>query len=254
MPLKHRSQLGHHLLPRDTPPSSESSDFLGYPRPGSVNPQWRSLNGDGTLPSTWTQSGTARPRSSGDRKIAVPFAPGTQRSGIGDTSFYKAVGLVRASASKRSAPNRESGCSCTSARWITPRRSGSNGSLAVARGRLHAVLPSTSPMLLRRRRTQSVVVRADDDPHDLAKPRGKQDWQLEPHSIWYPRTTGIWQTRVAGARAARRCIGMLRWTPNLERWEIGFEARVAATRARMACASRAAARRRAACWPTTSTA
>ena len=29
---------------------------------------------------------------------------------------------------------------------------------------------------------------------DLAKPRGKQDWQLEPHSIWYPRTTGIWQT------------------------------------------------------------
>ena len=31
-------------------------------------------------------------------------------------------------------------------------------------------------------------------PADLAKPRGKQDWQLEPHSIWYPRTTGIWQT------------------------------------------------------------
>jgi len=28
--------------------------------------------------------------------------------------------------------------------------------------------------------------------HDLAKPR--QDWHLEPHSIWYPRTSGIWQT------------------------------------------------------------
>ena len=41
---------------------------------------------------------------------------------------------------------------------------------------------------------QTVVVRADDDPADLGKPRGKQDWQLEPHSIWYPRTTGIWQT------------------------------------------------------------
>ena len=24
-----------------------------------------------------------------------------------------------------------------------------------------------------------IVVRADDDPHDLAKPRGKQDWQLD---------------------------------------------------------------------------
>ena len=41
---------------------------------------------------------------------------------------------------------------------------------------------------------QTVVVRAFDDPLDLAKPRGKQDWLLEPHSIWYPRTTGIWQT------------------------------------------------------------
>ena len=39
-----------------------------------------------------------------------------------------------------------------------------------------------------------IIVRAEDDPADLAKPRGKQDWQLEPHSIWYPRTTGIWQT------------------------------------------------------------
>src|SRR5437588_522090 len=39
-----------------------------------------------------------------------------------------------------------------------------------------------------------VAVRAEDDPHDLAKPRGKQDWQLQPHSIWYPRTTGVWQS------------------------------------------------------------
>ncbi len=53
---------------------------------------------------------------------------------------------------------------------------------------------------------QTIVVRAEDDPHDLAKPRGKQDWQLEPHSIWYPRTTGIWQTvwLERGAADARR--------------------------------------------------
>ena len=37
------------------------------------------------------------------------------------------------------------------------------------------------------------VVYAVDDPGDLTKPRGKQDWQLNPHAIWYPRTTGIWQ-------------------------------------------------------------
>ena len=26
------------------------------------------------------------------------------------------------------------------------------------------------------------------------QPTGKQDWELEPHGIWYHRTTGIWQT------------------------------------------------------------
>ena len=37
-------------------------------------------------------------------------------------------------------------------------------------------------------------VRADDDERDLDVPRGKQEWQDEPHSIWYPRTTGIWRS------------------------------------------------------------
>jgi beta-galactosidase/beta-glucuronidase len=38
-----------------------------------------------------------------------------------------------------------------------------------------------------------LVVRAEDDPHALHQPRGKQDWRETPHSIWYERTTGIWQ-------------------------------------------------------------
>jgi len=40
----------------------------------------------------------------------------------------------------------------------------------------------------------ALVVRAHDDPHDVAQPRGKQDWKSEPHAIWYERTTGIWQS------------------------------------------------------------
>jgi hypothetical protein len=77
----------------------------------------------------------------------------------------------------------------------------------------------------------SLVVRAQDDPADLAKPRGKQDWQRTPHSIWYPRTTGIWQTvwmeRVPDTHIQRVC-----WTPSLERWEIGLEARIACAEGR----------------------
>jgi hypothetical protein len=62
---------------------------------------------------------------------------------------------------------------------------------------------------------QVVTVLAEDDPHDLTKPRGKQDWQLEPHSIWYPRTTGIWQT-VWLERVGRTYIDKIRWTPHVE--------------------------------------
>jgi beta-galactosidase/beta-glucuronidase len=69
------------------------------------------------------------------------------------------------------------------------------------------------------------VVRAEDDPADLAKPRGKQDWQLEPHSIWYPRTTGIWQS-VWLERVPALRIASVRWTPNLARWELGLEVQV----------------------------
>ena len=69
---------------------------------------------------------------------------------------------------------------------------------------------------------QEIVVRAEDDPADLEKPRGKQDWKLEPHSIWYPRTTGIWQT-VWMEVVPRVRIESVRWTSSLERWEIGLE-------------------------------
>jgi len=65
------------------------------------------------------------------------------------------------------------------------------------------------------------------DSHDLTKPRGKQDWQLNPHSFWYPPPTGIWQT-VCTEVVPPCFIKHVRWTPNLERWELGFEASVAA--------------------------
>lgn len=69
---------------------------------------------------------------------------------------------------------------------------------------------------------QIVTVCADDDPLDLTKPRGKQDWQKDPHSIWYPRTTGIWQT-VWLEEVPETYIEKFRNSPLLERWEIGCE-------------------------------
>jgi hypothetical protein len=36
-------------------------------------------------------------------------------------------------------------------------------------------------------------LRAVDEPSDVSQPRGKQDWRTPQHSIWYNRTSGIWQ-------------------------------------------------------------
>ena len=57
---------------------------------------------------------------------------------------------------------------------------------------------------------------------DPEQPRGKQSSSGMPREIDYFCTTGIWQT-VWLERLPATSIGSLRWTPNLERWEIGLE-------------------------------
>ena len=62
---------------------------------------------------------------------------------------------------------------------------------------------------------QRVTVRVMDAPFDLEKPRGKQDWRLKPHAIWYARTTGIWQTVwLEGSQPpmSPRCVGRRTWS------------------------------------------
>jgi beta-galactosidase/beta-glucuronidase len=56
-----------------------------------------------------------------------------------------------------------------------------------------------------------LVVRAEDDPHALHQPRGKQDWREKPHGIWYERTTGIWQS-VWLEIVPRHAVADVAWT------------------------------------------
>jgi hypothetical protein len=68
---------------------------------------------------------------------------------------------------------------------------------------------------------QTIVVRAEDLPEDLAQPRGKQFWEAEPRSVWYHRTTGIWQP-VWLEPVGTTFIQHLRWTPDLDRGLLGL--------------------------------
>lgn len=72
-----------------------------------------------------------------------------------------------------------------------------------------------------------LVVRAYDDPADLAKPRGKQTWRDRPHGIWYPRTSGIWRTVWAEHLPAAH-LAALDWSADWTRFAIGLDARAAA--------------------------
>jgi beta-galactosidase/beta-glucuronidase len=194
----------------------------GYPRPQLQRAQWTSLNG------TWRfcfddadSLGCPADVKKWPLEIVVPFPPEAKASGLGDRGFHKACWYER-DFECRPAKDRvilHFGAIDYSARvWV-------NGQLAATHEGGHTPFEADITDLLKPDGKQVVTVRAEDDPHDLTKPRGKQDWQLEPHSIWYPRTTGIWQT-VWLERVNTIHIDKVRWTPKVEGFQIGFEARI----------------------------
>ncbi len=160
-----------------------------------------------------------------NQKILIPFSPETHRSGINNTGYYRAVWYRRKVLAPELAPDQRlflhfGAVDYSATVWINGRMATRHdGGYTPFRVDVTDFLEPGQPSEM------EIVVRAEDDPLDLAKPRGKQDWQLEPHSIWYPRTTGIWQT-VWMEKVNATYLRYVRWTPVVERWEIGFETRV----------------------------
>jgi hypothetical protein len=199
----------------------------GYPRPQLVRPSWLNLNGEWEFAIDAEAQWQMPHEVNFDRKIQVPFAPETPASGIHDTGFYRSVWYRRVVEDLNLEPGERlilhfGAVDYAASVWI-------NGSLAAQHEGGYTPFSVDITEFLIPARVQSIVVRAEDDPADLAKPRGKQDWQLNPHSIWYPRTTGIWQT-VWMERVSSTYICYLRSTPSMERWDIGLEVRLGGDR------------------------
>lgn len=223
---KHRSQLGHRILQPDTPPASESPDFLGYPRPQFRRARWTSLNGDWDF-ALEVEAAWSRSQVIWDRKIRVPFSPETPASGIGDTGLYECVWYRLRFQPPALAPGERlllhfGAVDYAASVWV-------DGTLTIEHeGGYTPFHVDITSVLHAGEAEHEIIVRAHDDPGDLGKPRGKQDWQLHPHAIWYPRTTGIWQTVWLEQVTATR-LQSIQWTANLERWEIGLDAAVVGT-------------------------
>ena len=198
-------------------------DPADYPRPQLRRAGWRSLEGEWDF-ALESKAMWERPEDvSWDRTIRVPFAPETPASGIAETGFHEVCWYRRTFPAPKLGPGERlvlnfNAVDYAASVWA-------NGSLVAEH--VGGYTPfSVALSEIAENEPITLVVRAQDDPFDLAKPRGKQDWQLESHSIWYPRCSGIWQT-VWMETLPHTWIDTLRWTPNLERWELGIEARIA---------------------------
>jgi beta-galactosidase/beta-glucuronidase len=203
--------------------SVAASPDHGYPRPLLQRDQWISLNGlwDFAIDAEGRIDDPAQVRW--DRQIRVPFAPETKAGGIRDTSLFKACWYRRRIDPVPLPPDARlllhfGAVDYRATVWanglIVGRHEGGYTPFTCELTHLVAGTPI------------EIIVRAEDDPADLAKPRGKQDWLRNPHSIWYERTSGIWQT-VWMEAVSSNWIQSLRWTPNLDRWEVGCAVHIA---------------------------
>lgn len=196
-----------------------------YPRPQLVRADWLDLSGPWTfafddedrgLREHWESSGSL------PGVIQVPFPFESEASGVGDTGFHPVVWYQRTvlrdevPAGERLLLNFgavDHACEV----WIDGRSAGRHEG-----GSTPFALDITD---LLGEGDFSITVRAQDDPADVAQPRGKQDWRHHPHSIWYHRTTGIWQPVWLEAAPELR-VEQLHWLTDVPAGEVTAQLRL----------------------------
>jgi beta-galactosidase/beta-glucuronidase len=166
-----------------------------YPRPQLVRRAWSDLSGEwdfafGDDIHELTPAGVPDQFT---RTIVVPYPPESPLSKVHETGFHPVVWYRRrveaaevAEAGHRPDQTLLVHFGAVDYRadvWIDGRHVGSHEGG-------HTPFTVEAPMP---EAGFEIVVRAEDDPRDFSQPRGKQDWHEAPHSIWYHRTTGIWQ-------------------------------------------------------------
>ncbi len=192
-----------------------------YPRPQFVRENWTNLNGkwDFTfddknigLQEKWNATFPT------DRTINVPFAFQTKLSGIHDTSFHDVVWYRRNFDINIEKQNR----------WILHFGAVDYHSHIFVNGQLvkEHIGGNSSFSVDITNNLQSgsneLIVRAFDPSTDETIPRGKQYWHEESASIFYTRTTGIWQT--VWLEEVHVChIEEIRWTADIDSGNIQLE-------------------------------
>ena len=199
------------------PVMSEHSNETLHPTPQQARTRWVDLCGSWGFAHDDQNQGLDQGwqgRNDGfDRQILVPFPPESPASGIGDPSYHPVVWYRRTFSAACRQPHERLILHCGAIDyraqvWVNAQLVATHegGQTPFHADITNALIPGDQ---------QTLVIRAEDQPLDLAQPRGKQDWLEEPHAIWYHRTTGIWQPVWLEAVHPTH-ITSLRWTPNLD--------------------------------------
>lgn len=169
------------------------------PRPEFPQPQWErstwmTLNGPWSFrfdtEDEGLRAGWFREAQNWPQRITVPYAWETQLSGIGVTDFrerawYQRSFSLPAAWTQKRTLLRFGAVDYRAHVWV-------NGVLAGEHegGNVPFTLDITR---LAKAGENTVTVRVEDPPQDRAIPRGKQYWEPKSASIFYTRTSGIWQ-------------------------------------------------------------
>ena len=166
-----------------------------HPRPQFVRNEWLNLNGEWEFAFDDDNAGLSEGWQRGERRlpqtIIVPFAYQSKLSGIGtndvhDIVWYRRTFRVPDSFRGKRVLLHFGAVDYLAKVWV-------NGQLAAVHEGGHTPFHSDITRFLVEG-SNTLVVRAEDFSRDVTLPRGKQYWLEKSASIFYTRTTGIWQS------------------------------------------------------------
>lgn len=173
-----------------------------YPRPDFARAEWMSLNGewDFCFPNEEC------------RKIQVPFVFQCEKSGIGDNRMCDRVTYTRIFSVPKNWKEKRiilhfGAVDYKADVFVNGKRAGvhEGGSASFAFDITELLCGGE----------EALTVSVWDPCADEEIPRGKQYWKAQPESIWYTRSSGIWQSVWLEPVSAVR-IEWIHFTPNLK--------------------------------------
>ncbi len=193
-----------------------------YPRPQFERAEWQNLNGEWRFDFDDANQGLKEhwyQQHDFQQKITVPFAFQAPLSGIGTNEFHDIVWYDRSFELPAEWHGKNiilhfGAVDYRAVVWV-------NGHFVTQHEGGHVPFKADITHALQEGHNR-ITVRVEDFTEDREQPRGKQYWERESASIFYTRTTGIWQT-VWLEPVSKTHLNFFKVIPNIDTGEVSLE-------------------------------